>query len=86
MRKTFLMKATICIAALLMSIASYAQLRLLAGKVVDPNGEPIVGASVVVPGQSSIRSRSTCSNSIPGMLRKAKASSRTLAGINPVIC
>ncbi|MBR3030197.1 MAG: hypothetical protein IKH93_03510 [Bacteroidales bacterium] len=48
------MKATICIAALLLSIASYAQLRPLAGKVVDPSGEPIVGASVIVPGMSNV--------------------------------
>jgi len=48
------MKATICFAALLMGFVSYAQNRLVSGKVVDSNGEPVVGASVVVVGQTSL--------------------------------
>ena len=54
MRKSFIIKATICIAALLLSIASFAQNRPLTGRVVDPNGEPVVGASVVVPGHTNV--------------------------------
>lgn len=54
MRKAFLMKATVCAAAILLSISSFAQLRPLTGKVVDTSGEPIVGASVVVPGQTNV--------------------------------
>lgn len=54
MRKSFLTKATACIAAALLCIVSYAQPRSLVGKVVDPNGDPVVGASVVVPGQSNV--------------------------------
>ena len=54
MRKAFLMKATLFVAALLLSIVTFAQPRPLSGRVVDPSGEPVVGASVVVPGQTSI--------------------------------
>ena len=54
MRKTILTKATLCFAALLASFVSYAQLRPLSGKVVDSNGDPVVGASVVVAGQTNV--------------------------------
>ena len=54
MRKTFLLKATLCIAAMLLGVVSYAQNRLVSGKVVDGNGEPGAGASVVVVGQTSM--------------------------------
>ena len=54
MRKTFLLKATLCIAAMLLGVVSYAQNRLVSGKVVDGNGEPVAGASVVVVGQTSM--------------------------------
>ena len=48
------MKATLCLAALLMGFVSFAQNRLVSGKVVDGNGEPVAGASVVVVGQTSM--------------------------------
>ena len=48
------MKATLCLAALLMGFVSFAQNRLVSGKVVDSNGEPVAGASVVVVGQTSM--------------------------------
>ncbi|MBP5316964.1 MAG: carboxypeptidase-like regulatory domain-containing protein, partial [Bacteroidales bacterium] len=54
MRKTFLLKATLCIAALLLGFVSYAQNRMVSGKVVDGNGEPVAGASVVVVGQTGV--------------------------------
>ena len=54
MRKNFLTKATLCLVALLLGFVSYAQTRSLSGKVVDSNGEPIVGASVILAGQSRI--------------------------------
>ena len=54
MRKTFLLKATLCLAAMLLGFVSYAQNRLVSGKVVDGNGEPVAGASVVVVGQTSM--------------------------------
>ena len=54
MRKTFLLKATLCIAAMLLGIVSYAQNRLVSGTVVDGNGEPVAGASVVVVGQTGV--------------------------------
>jgi len=54
MRKAFLKKATLCLAALLVGFMSYAQTRPLSGKVVDQNGEPVAGASVIVAGQSSV--------------------------------
>ena len=83
MRKSFLTKATICIAALLLSIASYAQLRPLAGKVVDPNGEPIVGASVVVPGQSNVGTATGADGSFQLMV-PAQAASVTVSCIGYV--
>ena len=54
MRKTFLMKAILCAAAFVLSISTSAQTRSLSGRIVDQNGEPIVGASVIVAGQSSV--------------------------------
>ena len=48
------MKATLCLAALLMGFVSFAQNRMVSGKVVDGNGEPVAGASVVVVGQTSV--------------------------------
>ncbi|MBR0533777.1 MAG: TonB-dependent receptor [Bacteroidales bacterium] len=54
MRKNFLTKATLCLVALLLGFVSYAQTRSLSGKVVDSNGEPIVGASVILAGQSRV--------------------------------
>ena len=53
MRKTFLTKATLCLVAMLLGFTSFAQNRLVSGKVVDGNGEPVAGASVVVVGQTS---------------------------------
>ena len=83
MRKTFLMKATICVAALLLSIASYAQMRPLAGKVVDQSGEPIVGASVVVPGQSNVGTATGADGSFQLMV-PAQAASVTVSCIGYV--
>ena len=54
MRNSFLRKATICFAVLFLGLVSYAQNRLVSGKVVDGNGEPVAGASVVVVGQSTV--------------------------------
>ena len=54
MRKTYLWKATFCIAALFVSVISFAQTRSLSGKVVDQNGTPVVGASVIVAGQTNL--------------------------------
>ena len=54
MRNSFLRKAAICLLALCVGFVSYAQNRLVRGTVVDGNGEPIVGASVVVVGQTGM--------------------------------
>ena len=54
MRKNFLTKATFCLLALMLSVVSFAQNRALSGKVVDGNGEPIVGASVILTGQGNV--------------------------------
>ncbi|MBP5303001.1 MAG: carboxypeptidase-like regulatory domain-containing protein, partial [Bacteroidales bacterium] len=77
------MKATICVAAMLLSIASYAQLRPLAGKVVDPSGEPKVGATVVVPGQSNVGTATGADGSFQLMV-PAQAASVTISCIGYV--
>ena len=48
------MTATLCLTALLVGVVSYAQNRSLSGRVVDSNGEPVVGASVILAGQGTI--------------------------------
>ena len=54
MRKTIVRKAVAMLSVLLICAVSFAQNRTLSGKVVDQNGEPVIGASVVVVGNSSI--------------------------------
>ena len=54
MSKTILRKAIALLSILLLGAVSFAQNRPLTGKVVDQNGEPVIGASVVVVGNTSL--------------------------------
>ena len=54
MKKTILTRAALILSILLLGVNSFAQNRPLSGKVVDQNGEPIIGASVVVVGNATL--------------------------------
>jgi len=54
MKQTILRKAVAFLSVLLLGAVSFAQNRPLTGKVVDKDGEPVVGAAVVVVGNSTI--------------------------------
>ena len=54
MRKTILKKTIALLSILILGTTSFAQNRPLSGKVVDQNGEPVIGASVVVVGNTGI--------------------------------
>ena len=54
MRQTILRTAIALLSILLVGATSFAQNRPLSGKVVDQNGEPVIGASVVVVGNTSL--------------------------------
>ena len=54
MKKTILTRAALILSILLLGVTSLAQNRPLSGKVVDQNGEPIIGASVVVVGNATL--------------------------------
>ena len=52
MKETILKKAALFLSLLLLGSVAFAQNRQLSGKVVDRDGEPIIGASVMVAGQN----------------------------------
>ena len=57
MLKKMLQKATgimLVLSALFVSLGAYAQNRTISGKVVDANGDPVIGAAVTVAGNSRI--------------------------------
>ena len=54
MKLTILRKAIALLSILSIGAMSFAQNRPLTGKVVDQNGEPVIGASVVVVGNTSL--------------------------------
>ena len=54
MKQTILKRSAIFLAILLMGISAFAQNRPLTGKVVDQSGAPVVGASIVVVGNSTL--------------------------------
>ena len=54
MKKTILKRAFLFLSILLLGTALYAQNRPLSGKVVDQNGDPVIGASVVVVGNATL--------------------------------
>ena len=54
MKKTILTRAALILSILLLGVTTFAQNRPLSGKVVDQNGEPIIGASVVVVGNATL--------------------------------
>ena len=54
MKQTILKRSTVILAILLMGFTAFAQNRPLSGKVVDQNGEPVLGASIMVVGNSTI--------------------------------
>ena len=54
MKQTILKRSAVILSILLMGFTAFAQNRPLSGKVVDQNGEPIVGASIMVVGNSTI--------------------------------
>ena len=54
MKQTILKRSAIILAILLMGFTAFAQNRPLSGKVVDQNGDPVVGASIMVVGNSSL--------------------------------
>ena len=53
MKRTILKKVTFFLLLLFMGSVCFAQNRQLNGKVVDQNGEPVVGASIMVVGQNA---------------------------------
>ena len=53
MKRTILKRVTFFLILLFMGSVCFAQNRQLNGKVVDQNGEPVVGASVMVVGQNA---------------------------------
>ncbi len=54
MKQTILKRSAVILSILLMGFTAFAQNRPLSGKVVDQNGEPVVGASIMVVGNSTI--------------------------------
>ena len=54
MKQTILKRSAVILAILLMGFTAFAQNRPLSGKVVDQNGEPVVGASIMVVGNSTL--------------------------------
>ena len=54
MKQTILKRMFLILSVLFLSVTSFAQNRPLSGKVVDQNGEPIIGASVVVVGNATL--------------------------------
>ena len=54
MKKTILIRAALILSTLFLGIISFAQNRPLSGKVADQNGDPVVGASIMVVGNSTI--------------------------------
>ncbi|MBR6212304.1 MAG: carboxypeptidase-like regulatory domain-containing protein, partial [Bacteroidales bacterium] len=54
MKQAILKSAAFIVSFLLIGVTAFAQPRPLTGKVVDKNGEPVVGAAVVVVGNNAI--------------------------------
>ena len=54
MKQTILKKAALFLSLLLLGSVAFAQNRQISGKVVDRDGEPVVGASVMVVGQNNL--------------------------------
>ena len=54
MRQAILNKTVLFLSLLLVGSIAFAQNRQLTGKVVDQNGEPVIGASVVVVGNNTL--------------------------------
>jgi TonB-linked SusC/RagA family outer membrane protein len=54
MKQAILKSAALIASILLIGVTAFAQPRPLTGKVVDKNGEPVVGAAVVVVGNNAI--------------------------------
>ena len=54
MRQTILKRSALILSILLLGFTALAQNRPLSGKIVDQNGEPVVGASIMVVGNSTI--------------------------------
>jgi len=54
MKQSIVKRSTIILSVLFAGIAMFAQNRPLTGTVVDQNGDPIVGASIMVVGNSTI--------------------------------
>ena len=54
MKQAILKSAALIASLLLIGVTAFAQNRPLTGKVVDKNGEPVVGAAVVVVGNNAI--------------------------------
>lgn len=54
MKHSFIEKAAAILTVLLLGVSAFAQNRSISGKVVDQNGEPLIGASVIVVGNNTI--------------------------------
>ena len=54
MKKAILNKICLFLAVLFTCVSTFAQNRPLSGKVIDQNGEPVIGASVVVVGNATL--------------------------------
>ena len=54
MKQTILKRSAVILSVLLMGFTAFAQNRPLTGRVVDQNGDPVVGASIMVVGNSTI--------------------------------
>ena len=54
MKQTILKRSAVLLAILFLGITAFAQNRPLSGKVVDQNGEPVLGATILVVGNSTI--------------------------------
>ncbi|MDO5443508.1 MAG: TonB-dependent receptor [Bacteroidia bacterium] len=54
MKHSIFEKAAAFLATMLLCVSAFAQNKPLSGKVVDQNGEPIIGASVVVVGNTTL--------------------------------
>ena len=54
MKKAILTKICLFLAILFTGFSAFAQNRPLSGKVVDQNGDPVIGASIVVVGNSTL--------------------------------
>ena len=54
MKQAILKSAALIASLLLLGVTAFAQNRPVSGKVVDKNGEPVVGAAVVVVGNNAL--------------------------------